>query len=535
MMMLFNIFVKTTKIGLTGSTYFTVAISVERFIGLVFPLESATGKRRSLICYCIPVVILTIVVAVPNLYIEIYGNWAPSDEATEPTNSTINLTPNLTTSSNQAPLVLDDSMKTVINHQHYASVHDMACTTVIPLTILIICNGGIFLKLRRSRIEMFASRNTSTQGVTNTHTHINGNANGSTNNFIAANRSVGNGTPTTANNYHQSNGHVNNSPGPSRANSKGNRSDTSGSPSAAASSAASSGATAEKNLAFVLFGIVLVFLVCHTCRLITSCFEASMLESIIMCNQIAEKQNITLWPSVPVFLYIITPLSHLLLMINSSVNFLIYCAVGSRFRTALCTATGQLRRNLSHRANTHSRGAGGGTTMPDEQLFQNGGASARNSRRNFSSGNGVAGSAGNMNGSGPASGGGGRNQRRRPAFQHSFHTYTPGQANGLVANSSIGRSPGRGGASSNLQPRRTVVMTSHKQGDNRELTQLLPVEPATAPVTRNDDFPKHFSFRRLQQQSIQADPQQNPGPSHRLREASGISSSEQHTQETLCS
>ena len=36
----------------------------------------------------------------------------------------------------------------------------------------------------------------------------------------------------------------------------------------------------------------------------------------------------------------------------------------------------------------------------------------------------------------------------------------------------------------------------------RELTQLLAVEPSTAPV--NGNLPKHFSFRRLQQQSNNA-------------------------------
>ena len=37
----------------------------------------------------------------------------------------------------------------------------------------------------------------------------------------------------------------------------------------------------------------------------------------------------------PGWLYIISAINHLMLMFNSSVNFIIYCAVGSRFRNAL--------------------------------------------------------------------------------------------------------------------------------------------------------------------------------------------------------
>ena len=44
--------------------------------GLVFPLESRTRKRRSLLCYCIPVVVLTLVVTIPNLYVELFYNWS---------------------------------------------------------------------------------------------------------------------------------------------------------------------------------------------------------------------------------------------------------------------------------------------------------------------------------------------------------------------------------------------------------------------------------------------------------------------------
>ncbi len=39
--------------------------------------------------------------------------------------------------------------------------------------------------------------------------------------------------------------------------------------------------------------------------------------------------------SQPEWLYAVSAINHLMLMFNSSVNFVIYCAVGSRFRNAL--------------------------------------------------------------------------------------------------------------------------------------------------------------------------------------------------------
>ena len=37
----------------------------------------------------------------------------------------------------------------------------------------------------------------------------------------------------------------------------------------------------------------------------------------------------------PPWLYVISALNHLMLMVNSSINFIIYCAVGSKFRRAV--------------------------------------------------------------------------------------------------------------------------------------------------------------------------------------------------------
>ena len=43
----------------------------------------------------------------------------------------------------------------------------------------------------------------------------------------------------------------------------------------------------------------------------------------------------------PTWLFAVSAINHLLLMVNSSVNFLIYCAVGSRFRSALTCRIGR--------------------------------------------------------------------------------------------------------------------------------------------------------------------------------------------------
>lgn len=83
----------------------------------------------------------------------------------------------------------------------------------------------------------------------------------------------------------------------------------------------------------VLITIVLTFLFCHTFRFVIKAYEVthpshSTAEHHLFCHN-QERYH------VPVVLYVMLSLHHLLLVVNSSINFIIYCCVGERFRQEL--------------------------------------------------------------------------------------------------------------------------------------------------------------------------------------------------------
>ena len=68
--------------------------------------------------------------------------------------------------------------------------------------------------------------------------------------------------------------------------------------------------------------IVGVFLVCHIPRVVLNIQELLMLEDLLQC--LGELF------APPAWFLCLTSFNHLLLGINSSVNFLIYCSLGNR-------------------------------------------------------------------------------------------------------------------------------------------------------------------------------------------------------------
>merc|ERR1719385_278027 len=82
--------------------------------------------------------------------------------------------------------------------------------------------------------------------------------------------------------------------------------------------------------AMILVSIVVTFLVCHTFRLVIQAYEVmnpshSTFEHYQFCG--AQDRF-----HVPVVFYVMLSASHLLVVINSSINFIIYCCVGKKFR-----------------------------------------------------------------------------------------------------------------------------------------------------------------------------------------------------------
>ena len=93
--------------------------------------------------------------------------------------------------------------------------------------------------------------------------------------------------------------------------------------------AALSNYSSNDNLAPILFGVVIVFVICNSLRVILNIYDSAIVEDIIEC----EKQKVGRYP--PAWILCTISVSHLLLMVNSSVNFVVYCVAGKRFRSIL--------------------------------------------------------------------------------------------------------------------------------------------------------------------------------------------------------
>ena len=81
----------------------------------------------------------------------------------------------------------------------------------------------------------------------------------------------------------------------------------------------------EDHLAIVFLVIVSAFFICHLPRIILSIHEMWIVEITIECARRGKY-------SFPIWAIIFNKFSHLLLVINSSINCLIYCLLSSKFR-----------------------------------------------------------------------------------------------------------------------------------------------------------------------------------------------------------
>lgn len=128
------------------------------------------------------------------------------------------------------------------------------------------------------------------------------------------------------------------------------------------------GAGANSNdikLAPILFGVVIVFVLCNSLRVILNIYDFSVVDSIIDC----EKKGVGRLP--PSWILCSISVSHLLLMVNSSVNFLVYCVAGTRFRRVLVRKVRAGFRKLRKILTSRSKGSPF-QSAPDMNRMQNG-------------------------------------------------------------------------------------------------------------------------------------------------------------------
>ena len=95
----------------------------------------------------------------------------------------------------------------------------------------------------------------------------------------------------------------------------------------------------EKKLSIVMIIIVLVFIVCHSLRTFNWCYVFMLLNTSISCNHEFYNENndesLLAQEFHSTWMHICWSVSDILVVMNSSVNMIIYCGVSAQFRQQL--------------------------------------------------------------------------------------------------------------------------------------------------------------------------------------------------------
>jgi len=229
-----------THIAMTGTIFMTVAITVERYLGLCHPLLSP--HSRKVWFYLLPVIVVAFALNVPKfLEIEL-GN--------------INVTNAVTGQNETKPSYGPSDLRMSMTYiKAYIMWTRLFSTGLIPVVLLLCLNLRIIMDILSSSKK--------------------------TQRFGSARRQ-----------------------------------------------------RKEINLSLVLLCIVLVFFCCHACRIIIDIYEFINMQKVEDCNLQKKGWN-------PPYLWeALYPISNVFKILNSSLNFFVYCLVGHTFRRELCRTLG---------------------------------------------------------------------------------------------------------------------------------------------------------------------------------------------------
>jgi len=254
-----------TNISLCGTIFMTVAISIERFLGICYPLHLPPQNRKSWY-YILPVFLLSIIVNTPKFF-EAEIHWLKDDNSIlmKPDDDLglFNLT-----RFDDIPIYRPTDLRKDSNYiKYYVTYCRMFFTVIIPFIALLTINLKIIADLNKLKSKPFGSQRKLWK---------------------------------------------------------------------------------EVNMFMVLLSIVVIFICCNTPRTIIDIWEFYHLEDIVTCNELLLRGE-TNHPFLPErWIECLTHISHFTAILNSSINFIIYCVVGHNFRKQLLATIRKSSRNAAY-------------------------------------------------------------------------------------------------------------------------------------------------------------------------------------------
>ena len=253
-----------TSISLCGTIFMTVAISIERFLGICYPLHLPPANRKAWY-YVLPIFCLSILVNLPKFFEGEITYEEEDDSFMREIGMMAEGFFNISTAdSAYVPQVKLTELRLDSNYiKYYVTYCRIFFTVIIPFIALLTINLRIIADLNKLKSKPFGSQRKLWK---------------------------------------------------------------------------------EVNMFMVLLSIVVIFICCSAPRTIIDIWEFYHLEAIVTCNDLYLRGD-----SYHLFLperwiECLTHVSHFTTILNSSINFLVYCLVGHNFRKQLLVSLG-LRQN----------------------------------------------------------------------------------------------------------------------------------------------------------------------------------------------
>ncbi|TRY77341.1 hypothetical protein TCAL_10524 [Tigriopus californicus] len=336
-------------IALTGSIFMTVAIAFERYVAVHNPINynramnDARATRARVFRFVFPVIVASVLFSVPKFFEStVVHKYNPS------TNETI-------------AMLNYTAFRVHPTYARYVNWSKLLVQGVLPVTLLIFFNKKIYcdVKERQQRWRPIVQAYTPTILSDDSESHLNASTSSHRRKRPTYATSVStplleNGGQATSNLLQRPPGlcssqhelavpSLNRSPSPS---------------SIRPSSVVDRNAKrrrVEDRLAILFMGIVAVFFICNLPRIFLHMYETSVMEKALECSRLRQR-------SFPAWVWVMTSVSHLFLVINSSVNLLIYCLWNAQFRKVaktmlinLCLLKNRLGQSRGYNTNNNTQ------------------------------------------------------------------------------------------------------------------------------------------------------------------------------------